>query len=490
MPLGLPTYRERLEAMTAEALDEYYRHAAGLKATLEMAPIYDRYADLATPAQVQALNAAGAHRELRRFACEAFVGNGVKQLTDLAANTESALEIEWDGGRIPYRAVRPTLMNEPDTARRRDLHARRCAATEEHLNPLLAEIAERERALTVEAGAPTVLALYESFGYDPAGLHRHTQAFLEATEELYRRRMDGLLRERLGFGLDGAAPPDLSRLFRAPEFDAGFTPERALPALRATLAGLGVDLDAQLNVELDVEARPNKRPRAFCAPIRVPGRVVLVILPQGGQDDYRALFHEAGHTQHFAHTAAGLPAEERLLGDNAVTEGFAFLLEHLVSDPAWLAARLDSGPVDRYVEFTAVAKLYLIRRYAAKLAYELELHAGAPLASLPARYAELLTAALGVPYPTTDYLEDVDGGFYATCYLRAWAFEAQLREHLRERFGRDWFRRTAAGSLVRELWSLGQSQTADALLADVTGQALEFGVLAEQAHAALGRSAR
>src|SRR5689334_12700191 len=156
MPLGLPMYRERLEAMTAEALDEYYRHAAGLKPTLEMAPIYDRHADLSTLEQVQALNAAGAHRELRRFACEAFVGNGVKQLTDLAANTESALEIEWDGGRIPYRAVRPTLMNEPDTARRRDLHARRCAATEEHLNPLLAEIAERERALTVEAGAPTV----------------------------------------------------------------------------------------------------------------------------------------------------------------------------------------------------------------------------------------------------------------------------------------------------------------------------------------------
>src|SRR5207302_248305 len=83
------------------------------------------------------------------------------------------------------------------------------------------------------------------------------------------------------------------------------------------------------------------------------------------------------------------------------------------------------------------------------------------------RYAELLSAAVGVPYPTSDYLEDVDGGFYCTCYLRAWAFEAQLRAHLRERFGGAWFASAAAGGLLRELWTLGQAKRADTLLADV-----------------------
>ena len=485
MPLPVSSYRQRLEDMTAEALEEYYRHSAGLKPTLEIAAIYDRYADLSSLEQVHALAEVGAHRELRRFASEAFVGNGVKELSEQAANTEAELELDWDGGKLPYRAVRPTMMNEPDSSRRRDLLARRCAATEQHMNPILREAAERERELTVEVGAPSVLALYESFGYDPAGLHRHTQAFLADTEDLYRERIDHALRTRIGIGLDDASPADMVRLFRAPEFDAGFHADRAVPALRATLADMGVDLDAQPNVELDVEARPNKRPRAFCAPIRVPDRVVLVIMPQGGQDDYGALFHEAGHTEHFAHTSRDLPAEQRVLGDNAVTEGFAFLLEHLVSDPAWLRSGLDFGPVESYVEFTALSKLYFLRRYSAKLAYELELHGGASLDSLPARYAELLTSAVGVAYPASDYLEDVDGGFYCTCYLRAWAFEAQLRDHLRERFGRDWFRQRAAGSLVRELWSMGQSEPAEQLLAEVTGERLEFGVLAEEAHAAL-----
>lgn len=486
MPLPLSSYRQRLEDMTAEALEEYYQHEAGHKPTLEIAPIYDRYADLSTLEQVRALNDQGADRELRRFASEAYIGNGCKHLTDQAGNVEAGLEIEWDGGKLPYRAVRPTLMNEPDRARRADLHARRCAATDEQLNPLLHEIAERERQLTAEVGAPTVLALYESVGYDPVSLHRHTQAFLAETEDLYHERADEMLRERLGIGLQDATPPDLVRLFRAPEFDSGFRPERAVPALRATLAELGIDLDAQRNVELDIEPRPTKQPRAFCAPIRVPGRVVLVIYPQGGQDDYRALFHEAGHTEHFANTSPDLPVEDRVLGDNGVTEGFAFLFEHLVSDRRWLNARLDFGPVESFLRFCAFSKLYFVRRYAAKLAYELELHSGAPLDTLPARYAELLGSALGVPYPTSDYLDDVDGGFYCTCYLRAWAFESQLRDHLREQFGSDWFRRRQAGGLVRELWSLGQAHTADELLREVTGHELDFGVLAAEAHAALG----
>ena len=60
---------------------------------------------------------------------------------------------------------------------------------------------------------------------------------------------------------------------------------------------------------------------------------MLVIKPQGGPDDWRALFHEAGHTEHFAHTSPSLTVEERRLGDNAVTEGWAMLLEHLTIEP-------------------------------------------------------------------------------------------------------------------------------------------------------------
>src|SRR5207302_780811 len=91
--------------------------------------------------------------------------------------------------------------------------------------------------------------------------------------------------------------------FRATSWDEAFPKELMLPALEATLSDLGIDLRAQENVHLDIEERPRKTPRAFCAPIEVPDRVMLVIQPIGGPDDWRALFHEAGHTEHFANTS-------------------------------------------------------------------------------------------------------------------------------------------------------------------------------------------
>ena len=79
----------------------------------------------------------------------------------------------------------------------------------------------------------------------------------------------------------------------------------------------------------------------------------------------------------------------------------------------------------------------------------------------------------------------MDDGFYASQYLRAWALEAQLRTHLRERFGNAWFTKREAGSLLRELWSEGQKPTADELLKDVTGETLDLDAVADRIREAL-----
>src|SRR5581483_11924773 len=194
------------------------------------------------------------------------------------------------------------------------------------------------------------------FGLPLDDLAAQCRAFLAETESLWEDAGDRLFRSRLGLGLGEVQRWDVGRAFRAPECDTAFPADAMLPALEATLADLGVDLRGQQNVELDLEDRPNKSPRAFCCPIEVPERVVLVIKPQGGPDDWRALFHEAGHTEHFAHTSPALAMEERRLGDNAVTEGWAMLLEHLTIDPVWLARRLD---FPRPAEFAAEGALQL-----------------------------------------------------------------------------------------------------------------------------------
>ena len=127
---------------------------------------------------------------------------------------------------------------------------------------------------------------------------------------------------------------------------------------------------------------------------------MLVIQPIGGPDDWRALFHEGGHTEHFAHTSRDLSMEEKRLGDNAVTEGWAMLLQHLTDEPAWLTRRLDFPRPGEYAVEGATGLLYFVRRYAAKLLYELEFHAAEDVTTMRDRYTELLSDALKIDVDT------------------------------------------------------------------------------------------
>ena len=116
--------------------------------------------------------------------------------------------------------------------------------------------------------------------------------------------MDRLLRAAAGVGLAEAESHDLGRLLRGAALGRGSSRATGCcPRCGRRSPTSAFDLDEQRNVELDVEQRPTKSPRAFCSPIEVPDRVVLVIQPIGGPDDWHALFHEAGHTEHFAHTS-------------------------------------------------------------------------------------------------------------------------------------------------------------------------------------------
>jgi hypothetical protein len=479
----LDAYREQADRFIAELDEEYYLHYAGLKETFELAPIYERHADLTRLEKAQsiglAVNGGRGVRELWRFACEGFLGDLTREHAERAAMLEAELEVAVDGQTIPYRMIRPTLANEPDRDRRERLDRVRVEIVEERLNPIHLEAVEIEQRAVRELGAPTYLELYRKFGFDLDDLAEQCQAFLDSTERLYEESADRLFRDRVGVGLSEVKRWDVARVFRATSWDDAFPKDMMLPALEATLAELGIDLRAQENVHLDIEERPRKTPRAFCAPIEVPGRVMLVIQPIGGPDDWRALFHEAGHTEHFAHTSADLAVEDRRLGDNAVTEGWAMLLQHLTDEPAWLTRRLDFPRPHEFAAEGATGLLYFVRRYCAKLLYEREFHAADEVTQLAPRYVELLGDALKIEPSPADYLSDLDPGFYVTSYLRSWAFEAQMRTFLRERFGRTWFADRHAGSLLRELWAEGQRMTADEMLREVTGAAVEMESVAD-----------
>jgi hypothetical protein len=244
----------------AELDEESYLHYAGLKETYDLASIYERHGRLT---QLETALALGASvngdrrlRELWRFACEGYLGNFVSTEAERVAELEATLTASVDGEEIPYRMLRPRLMNEEDRGVRAMVEAARNELTEEHLNPLELQAAQVVHRETRRLGAEDYTDLYRSFGFPLDDLGDQCRAFLDSTEQLWEDAGDRFFRSRVGLGLGEVERYDVARAFRATTWDAGFPADRMIPALEATLADWGIDLHGQPNVNLDLEDRP------------------------------------------------------------------------------------------------------------------------------------------------------------------------------------------------------------------------------------------
>jgi hypothetical protein len=487
----IDTLRDTVEAFHRDANREFYLHGSGQKEQLEIAAIVQRYGDAFTPEAVRAcldaVDAASGDAEKRRAVAlaqavaESCMERELAALGDELATAEATATVEIDGEQVSYFSAAVMVQNERDRARRARIDAARRAVVAQH-NPLRERLFRRHHELIGELGFPGYVEFYSTLkGIDVHALGTQMQAFLDRTRDLYHQHMAPWFEEVIGVPWADAERHDAALLFRMTDQDSWFRSERMLPALRDTLLGLGVAIDDQPNVHLDTEERPKKNPRAFCAPVRTPDEVYLVIRPSGGYQDFRALFHEAGHTEHFAHVERTRPFEERDLGDNSVTEAFAFTMEHLLLDPNWIgdSLQLDAASLRTLVHHAHVYYLYMLRRYGSKLVYELALHGAGPsgMAEMPLRYAETLTQNLGFRYAPDGWLDDVDPGFYASQYLRAWMLEAQLRERWRTQHGERWWGPGKAGDELRALWSLGQALPAHLLAAELGMQDLGIDAL-------------
>jgi hypothetical protein len=491
MGWDLDDYRRDAEIFLEEIGREYYLQGAGHKPDLEIEPIYERHEALFERAAVERIGEARGRvdgeeevrlRFLHQFALDGHLGSITGALEARLAELEASLEIGVGGEAISYRMAPVVQANEPDAERRAEIEAARNETLAAQLNPLHMEALASVHAACGELGWPSYLDAYSDVrALDLRALAGELERFAEATEPGYTGFVDPELQRTVGCSLAELRRSDLVRFFRADHLDGLFPGERMVPALRETLAGLGIDLEAQSNVTLDTETRPTKSPRAFCSVPRVPDEVYLVMPPVGGRQDYAALFHEAGHAEHYGCTDDELAFEFRHLGDNSVTESYAFLLEGLTASSAWLERVLGVDGAEAAIEHARASRLVFLRRYSAKIAYEVELHGpGADLDAMPERYAELLGERVGVEWPRETWLSDVDSGFYVACYLRAWALEVEWSSELAERFGAEWFASEEAGAWLRELWTRGQRLDADRLLDEVAGRELDFSRLAAE----------
>ncbi|MGA2383798.1 MAG: hypothetical protein ABSG61_10255 [Gemmatimonadales bacterium] len=477
--------RTRGERMCEELGRESYRTGAGLDAESHFAEIFARYPDLTDH---EAVEAARGHPALLEWVVDNHVGRAVAALDDRLHAWESGAVVAVDGGEtIPYQRSAIEIANEPRRQRRLVIDAARRAILGEPA-AIRRERLERERELLAALGlGDPVVARSALSGIALPALAEACGRFLAATADLYRDALREALRET-DIPPRDAERSDAAWLFRGAGFDDCFPGPALVSTARRQLGELGLDATAGGRIRYDTEDRALKRARAFCAPVRIPAEVYLVIRPYGGHTDYRAFWHELGHAQHFGNVAEALPFEHRWLGDNSVTEGFAMLFEHMVLAAPWLAryAGLRGERGHAFARAQAFAHLAMLRRYAAKLRYELELQRSPTVSAGAEAYAPLLTEATGFRYASEDALLDLDDGFYVARYLRAWQLEALLASHLTERHDVDWFRNPRCGPALLELFAPGQRDDAATLAEQVLARSLDFALLIARVEAALG----
>ncbi len=493
--MHLEKLRTDYERLLGELELEYYLTTSGQKDEANTAAIYDRYPELCTPEVLEEIREAFETaegddlrrlRELRRLAVDILSSQKVKDLEDELMNKEARAEVELPEGRKPYRLSFVELVNESDRSRRRTIHEAQLGVRQS-LNPLRERRLGLYHAFFVGMGYSSYTEAMEDLtGLDLQGLRSTVQCFLEDTARLFERWFGYYLERRLGFGTDAVQYYDTGYLFRARDFDDAFPAESLVATVEGFVDALGIDIRAGGNIRFDLEKRPKKSPRAFCSAIVVPTDVVLTIMPKGGYDDWRAFLHELGHALHFGYTDPELDFESKYLGDNSVTEAYAMFLDHLVFDRNWLEAFLDVEDPAELLRFMHLKQLYMLRRYAAKLDYELILHDGTPLEGKDAVYAEKLTEATMVPYPRANYLDDLDMGFYCARYLRAWMLQAQIHRHMRNTFGEGWFRDRRAGKALVELFRLGQKHSGDDIARELGYGGIELGPLLNGIREVLG----
>jgi hypothetical protein len=490
-------FEARLANFIYESFEEARAVRVGEKETSEQAAIIERYADLFTRSQLEALSEAESREatsgasadDLERLyrlrkTCEGgIVGAELAEREDALENDLLAARVAWKDEEMPLRTAQARLALLDDYGERDELGERQAKVSAGFNGERLQLIAAAE-SLEVELSAqPDPIRRSEE--EKGISLHELASALAEASARLDERWSE--LRERWFDRLLGAGRDDIPRqhqtayMRRLSPLAGTYTRDRATEICLDTLARLGFDLSAMPNIQLDLDDRPQKSPRACVIASRPPEIVHLITRAQGGLHDYEALLHEAGHALHYGGCDPALPYAFRALSrDHALTEIYSYITAKIVNEPGWHEHyfSLSEEVARENAEAGLFLEVLLFRRYVAKLQFELEFwQRFSADGGTEKGYAERQEEATGVRYRPDWYLSDMDYGFYSADYLRAWIRSAQLRVSLIEEVGDDWWKSAKTGKFLRSLFREGTRPSNEEIAARLGFEPLDYAPL-------------
>ena len=473
------TYDEIVQGLrnsTYELENEGRLVRAGLKTEQDTAGIIERYAWLYSEDALAVVDrpADEGQKRVRAALLQGIVWRRTASQEDRLTTFYTGATAPVRDEQVPFHTAQAQLVTEADPRRREALGDGiglvMAEAEQLHLE-LNATVQEVIRDLGFD-GYTQFWSSLKEIHYEP--LRAELVRVAGAAHERYRTWVEPRM-AAAGRGFGDCPQAHMPYIRSLSEHDAAFTKERFEPAMRSTFERLGLELFSAPTIEIDLADRPSKNPRASVWVPEAGREVHLLTRPSGGNSDYSAFLHEAGHALHFglSDPAIGWPLAN--VGRSmAYTELWSFLFERIGHDPAWIADATGVGAADaeRIASDLTGVDLMLFTRYVGKFAGELELYGGDALD--PARgqrlYVRGLTGQTGFRYDPRAWQFDRDPGFYSADYLRAWMAEAALEQRLREQFGERWWASRDAGRWLRLQWLLGSEPEAEETVAGMGGK--------------------
>jgi hypothetical protein len=473
--------RERYEAYREQRERCAFRFAAGLDGAPDLAVLDDGFGDLTSG---DALDALRADRDAATFADARAAADRLLTLVQgvvLAARTReltSSLQRRARAQRVRAGAHersaaewRLALPAATDAAERGAIQGALDRAWAE-LNPLREELcAERSSVLAgLGHATPRAFAQARRPGVDLDAWNEQAERLLRATQSGFADLVRGACAEA-EVEAGGAHRGDWARVAALPRYARFFSADRLGAALDFTTAGLGARFSDVAAIESDSEEREGKQPASLCFAPRVPEEVLVSVWPRAGVASCEGLLRAAGCALQLAFTSPALPVERRCADDLALQRSWGLLLARRIGDREWIESAPVAAKADSFRDAIRFRRLLQMRSTAARARFELALASlppGTDPRSLDASFAEVMSEASGATFGPEGYLVDTSLDLLALDELRALCLEAQLAEHLRERFGHRFFEQRAAGDLLKELWNTGTTLSAEELAAELS----------------------
>jgi hypothetical protein len=486
-------YESRLQRYLYERSEEGRAVRVGEKEVSERAEIVRRYSDLFTREQLGALReaegeaSAGDERERLyrlRKTCEAgLIAAELAEREDALENAILAARVEFRGEELPLRSAQARLAVLTEYGDRERL-GELAGDTSARFNDSRLEVLRAGEELEAEISGidDPVERADEEKGISLRALADALAHASAAAEDAYTRLRESWFERLLGAEREPVPSSyHVAYMRRLSPFEEIYTKEKAVPVCMDTLARLGFDLDAEPNIKLDLDDRPQKSPRACVIPSDPPKVVHLITRAQGGLHDYQAFLHEAGHALHYAGCDPSLPyAFRNISRDHALTEIYSYIIEAISRQPGWHARHfgLSDEEAATNAEATVFMEALLFRRYVAKLEFELDFWSRFSTdGGTDEGYSERLTNATGTHYRADGFLADMDAGFYSADYLRAWIRSAQLRSYLVREVGHEWWESSETGDRLRALFTEGTKPSSEEIAGRIGFDPLDTGPL-------------